>query len=259
MPNSLFPSNRHLIPPMKSTLPIPPAIVSPEAWLAARLDLLREEKEFTRLSDRLAARRRALPWVAVERDYVFASPEGPVSLAELFAGRGQLIVQHFMMGPGWDEGCGSCSFMMDHFESTLVHLAARDVSFAAISRAPIDEIVPFRRRMGWSANWVSSYDNTFNRDFRVSFTPAEIASGAVDYNFGRRPFPKEEAPGISVFARDVNGVIYRTYSTYGRGVETVMATYRLLDLVPKGRDEDPEAPMNWVRHHDRYDHAVTAR
>lgn len=244
---------------MHPSAPHPPAVVSSEAWLAARLDLLREEKEFTRQADRLAARLRALPWVAVERNYVFASADGPVSLADLFDGRNQLIVQHFMLGPGWEEGCKSCSFMMDHFESTLVHLAARDVSFAAVSRAPLDEIVPFRRRMGWSATWVSSHDNPFNRDFRVSFTPAEMSSGAVDYNFGRRPFPVEEAPGISVFARDAKGTIYRTYSTYGRGVEVVMATYHLLDLVPKGRDEDPEAPMDWIRHHDRYNHAVAAR
>jgi predicted dithiol-disulfide oxidoreductase (DUF899 family) len=244
---------------MNPCAPHPPAVVSYEAWLAARLDLLREEKDLIRQADRLASRRRALPWAAVEKSYVFASTDGPVSLADLFDGRSQLIVQHFMLGPGWDEGCKSCSFMMDHFESTLVHLAARDVSFAAVSRAPVHEITPFRRRMGWSARWVSSHESTFNRDFRVSFTDAEIAGGAVDYNFGRRPFPKEEAPGISVFARDAKGAIYRTYSTYGRGAEVVMATYHLLDLVPKGRAEDPEAPMDWIRHHDRYEQAVAAR
>jgi len=235
------------------TTPIDEQIrVSPEQWLKARRELLREEKEFTRLQDRLNARRRALPWVRVDKPYTFDSPNGPVSLADLFAGRSQLIVQHFMLGPGWEQGCKSCSFMMDHFAPTVVHLAARDVSFVAISRAPLAEILPFKKRMGWSVNWVSSHGTDFNRDFHVSFTEEELGGGEVYYNYGMRAFPVEEAPGISVFAKDAAGNVHHTYSTYGRGVEVVMTTYDLLDMVPKGRDEDPEATMSWVRHHDRY-------
>jgi predicted dithiol-disulfide oxidoreductase (DUF899 family) len=233
-----------------------PKITTAAQWLAARLDLLRAEKEFTRQRDALAARRRELPWVKMDKAYRFDSEQGRVALADLFAGRSQLIVQHFMLGSGWDEGCKSCSFMMDHFVATTVHLAARDVSFAAISHAPLAEILPFKRRMGWDVNWVSSHDTDFNFDFRVSFTEEQMAGGLVDYNYTKRPFPHEEAPGISVFARGDDGAVYHTYSTYGRGVEVVMGTYHLLDLVPKGRDEDGlEYGMEWVRHHDRYDHA----
>jgi predicted dithiol-disulfide oxidoreductase (DUF899 family) len=234
-----------------------PTIVSPEKWLAARRELLRDEKEFTRLQDKINARRRALPWVKMEKPYEFDSPAGRVSLGDLFAGRGQLIVQHFMLGPGWEEGCKSCSFMMDHFNAMVVHLAARDVSFAAISHAPLGEILPFKERMGWDVNWVSAHGTSFNRDFHVSFTPEEFASGEVYYNYGRQPFPQEEAPGISVFARDAAGTVYHTYSTYGRGVEIVMGTYHMLDLVPKGRDEEGmEYGMEWLRHHDRYEQSA---
>jgi predicted dithiol-disulfide oxidoreductase (DUF899 family) len=231
-----------------------PIIVSPEKWLAARRALLREEKEYTRLQDHMNARRRALPWVKIDQRYEFDSPRGRVSLADLFAGRSQLIVQHFMLGPGWEEGCKSCSFMMDHFNSMVLHLAARDVAFAAISHAPLAEILPFKQRMGWDVNWVSAYGNTFNPDFHVSFTPEESSTGEVYYNYARRPFPHEEAPGISVFARDAAGMIYHTYSTYGRGVEIVMGTYHMLDLVPKGRDEEGlDYGMEWLRHRDRYE------
>jgi predicted dithiol-disulfide oxidoreductase (DUF899 family) len=233
-----------------------PTVVSPETWLAARRELLREEKEFTRLRDQLAARRRELPWVKMTKPYVFESSAGKVSLADLFEGRSQLIVQHFMFGPGWEEGCKSCSFMMDHFNPTVPHLKARDVSFAAISHAPLAEIVPFKERMGWAVNWVSSHGTSFNFDFHVSFTEKEMASGLVDYNYTKLQFPFEEAPGISIFSRDASGTVYHTYSTYGRGVDVIMATYNLLDLVPKGRDEDElEYGMEWVRYHDRYDHA----
>lgn len=231
-----------------------PTIVSPEKWLAARRELLREEKEFTRLQDKMNARRRALPWVKIEEPYAFDAPGGRVTLADLFAGRGQLIVQHFMLGPGWEEGCKSCSFMMDHFNSTVPHLAARDVSFAAVSHAPLAEILPFKERMGWNVNWVSAHGTRFNQDFHVSFTSEEFATGEVYYNYTKQPFPHQEAPGISVFARDAGGSVYHTYSTYGRGVEIVMGTYHLLDLVPKGRDEENlEYGMEWVRHHDRYE------
>ncbi len=230
-----------------------PTVVSPEKWLSARLALLREEKEFTRLGDRLAARRRELPWVKVTQPYTFESPRGRITLADLFEGRRQLMVQHFMFGPGWEQGCKSCSFMMDHFHPTVVHLKARDVAFAAISHAPLAEILPFQRRMGWAVNWVSSHGTGFNQDFHVSFTADEIARGGVPYNYGRMDFPQTEAPGISVFARDAAGDVYHTYSTFGRGVEVVMTTYDLLDLVPKGRDEEnDEHGMEWLRHHDRY-------
>lgn len=231
-----------------------PHVVSPEKWLAARQELLREEKEFTRLQDKLNARRRSLPWVKVEKTYTFDSPEGRVSLADLFDGHSQLIVQHFMLGSGWDEGCKSCSFMLDHLNIAAVHLPARDVAFAAVSHAPLAEILPFKQRMGWNVTWVSSHDSDFNYDYHVSFTPAELAKGEVEYNYGRQKFPFEEAPGISIFARDAAGTIYHTYSTYGRGLEVAMGTYPLIDLVPKGRDEEGlEYGMQWLRHHDRYE------
>lgn len=240
---------------MKST-PVSPTVTR-EQWLAARRELLRAEKKFTHLHDDLVARRRALPRVRIDKHYTFDSPRGRVSLADLFTSRSQLIVQHFMFGSGWEEGCKSCSFMMDHFQSTLLHLAARDVSFAAVSHAPLAEILPFKERMGWDANWVSAHGTDFNFDFHVSFTPEELASGLVQYNYGSQPFPFEEAPGISVFTRDATGAVFHTYSTYGRGVEVIMGTYHLLDLVPKGRDEaELEYEMAWIRHHDRYDHVL---
>jgi predicted dithiol-disulfide oxidoreductase (DUF899 family) len=236
-----------------------PKTVSPKEWLTARRELLRQEKEFTKLGDQLARLRRELPRTKVEKNYTFDSPRGRVALADLFGGHSQLIIQHFMFGPGWEEGCKSCSFMMDHFNPTVPHLAARDVAFVAISHAPLPEILPFKARMGWDVNWVSSQGTGFNQDFHVSFTEQEIARGGVSYNYGKKDFPQTEAPGISVFAREAAGAVYHTYSTYGRGVEVVMATYDLLDLVPKGRDEAGlEYGMEWLRHHDRYDH-VPAR
>ncbi len=233
-----------------------PIVVSSEEWLAARRELLREEKAFTKLGDRLAQRRRALPWIQM-KPYTFESPTGRVSLADLFDGRSQLIVQHFMLGPGWEQGCKSCSFMMDHINPTVLHLKARDVAFAAISHAPLKEILPFKQRMGWAVNWVSSHGTGFNQDFHVSFTAEEIACGGVPYNYGQLDFPQTEAPGISVFARDAAGDVYHTYSTFGRGVEVVMTTYDLLDLVPQGRDEEnDESGMAWLRHHDRYEQSA---
>ncbi|PTY06106.1 DUF899 domain-containing protein [Opitutaceae bacterium EW11] len=246
-----------VVPPLPASFEHP-TVVSPEEWLAARRELLREEKEHTRRSDALAARQRSLPWMRIEKNYVFDSPEGRVSLSDLFGSRQQLIVQHFMFGPGWEEGCKSCSFMADHIAPTVVHLAARGVSFAAISHAPLAEILPFKQRMGWKFNWVSAHETDFNTDFHVSFSPEDVARGPVFYNFTEQDAPNNELPGISVFARDAAGAIYRTYSTYGRGVELVMTTYRLLDLVPKGRDEEGlEYGMAWLRYHDRYD-TVTA-
>lgn len=230
------------------------SIVTPADWLAARKELLAEEKRLTRQMDALSAKRRALPWVRVEKDYLFESRQGRVSLAHLFAGRSQLVIQHFMLGPGWGEGCPSCSYMADHTDGMLPHLAARDVTMIAVSRAPLAEIEAFKNRMGWHFEWVSSQGSEFNRDFHVSFTEAEVASGKVDYNYTMQPFGSTEAPGISVFHKAADGSVFHTYSVYGRGVEVMMGTYRILDLTPKGRNEDHlEHTMEWVRHHDRYD------
>jgi predicted dithiol-disulfide oxidoreductase (DUF899 family) len=244
---------------MKSPSYEHPTIVPPEKWLAARRELLREEKEFSRARDRLAARRRELPWTRVDQPYVFTSTAGAVTLAELFEDRSQLIVYHFMLAPGWEEGCRGCSFVSDHFDGALPHVQARGVSFAAVSRAPLAEIERFKARMGWKFTWVSSHGTDFNRDFRVSFTPEEVEAGRADYNFGLNGIGMEEMPGLSVFARGADGAVYRTYSTYARGLDLLIGAYNLLDLVPKGRDEDPEAPMKWVCHHDRYETAAAAR
>ena len=230
------------------------SVVSHERWIAERKALLAREKELMRLSDQIARDRRALPWVRIDKRYVFETPGGRRSLAELFEGRRQLLVQHFMFAPGWEQGCPSCSFMADHLDGMNVHLAHRDVTLVVVSRATLAEIERFRRRMGWSFEWVSSHGSDFNHDFGVSFTPEEQARGKVDYNYQTQPFPMEEAPGISVFWRDDAGDVFHTWSTYGRGVEVMMGTYRLLDLVPKGRDEhDGFHKMDWVRHHDRYE------
>lgn len=229
-------------------------IASSEQWLDARKKLLAREKEVMRLADQLAAERRALPWERVDKDYVFDTLDGPRKLAELFNGRRQLLVQHFMLGPGWEQGCPSCSFMADHSDGMNVHLAQRDITLLAVSRAPLAEIERFRRRMGWRFGWVSSYGSDFNADFGVSFTQEELAAGEVGYNYGRRFFPAAEAPGISVFVRDDAGQVFHSYSTYGRGVEVMIGAYHMMDLTPNGRGErDVPHKMEWVRHHDRYD------
>src|SRR5665213_4440501 len=220
---------------MKETSIDNPTIVSPEKWLAARREFLREEKEFFKLRDRIAAHRRELPWVKVNQGYVFESPAGRVSLADLFEGRAQLIVYHFMLAPGWEEGCRGCSLVSDHFDGALPHLKARDVSFTAVSIAPLAEIKRFKARMGWKFNWVSSHGSSFNHDFGVSFSPEEVKSGNADYNFAPREIGGEEMPGLSVFARGPGGAIYRTYSTYSRGLDLLIGAYNLLDLTPKGR------------------------
>jgi predicted dithiol-disulfide oxidoreductase (DUF899 family) len=230
-----------------------PKVVSHEEWLKARVDLLAAEKEFTRQRDALTRRRMAMPWERIGKNYVFDTLEGKRTLAELFEGRRQLLVQHFMFAPGWEQGCPSCSFMADHTDGANVHLAQRDITLAAVSRAPLAEIERFRQRMGWQFKWVSSHGSDFNYDFGVSFTPEEVAKGEVDYNYGRWPFAHEELPGISVFYRNDAGEVFHTYSTYGRGVEAMMGAYNLMDLTPKGRDEDNlNFTMEWVRHHDRY-------
>jgi predicted dithiol-disulfide oxidoreductase (DUF899 family) len=230
-----------------------PNVVSHVEWLAARGEFLKKEKELTRLRDQLSRQRRALPWEKVEKRYEFDSARGKVALGDLFDGRSQLVVYHFMFGPDWQEACPSCSFNMDHTDGTLVHLAQRDVSFAAISRAPYPKIAAFKKRMGWRFNWVSSNANDFNRDYHVAFTKDELASGSVYYNYEMGKFPSEEAPGISVFYKDENGDIFHTYSAYARGTETTISAYNYLDFVPKGRDEDAlPFTMSWLRHHDRY-------
>ena len=239
--------------PQTAGLP-PHPIVSRELWLAKRKELLRKEKEFTRLRDQLSAERRALPWVRVEKDYVFAGPDGKVALADLFAGRSQLVVYHFMFGPDWQEGCPSCSFVSDHIDAALPHLAARDVTVTMVSRAPFAKLEAFRKRMGWRFNWVSSFGTSFNPDFHVSFTKEEMAVGKVEYNYTLEEFPSEEAPGLSVFYKNAAGQIFHTYSTFARGLESLLGAYMMLDLVPKGRDEDDLAfSMEWVRYHDRYE------
>jgi predicted dithiol-disulfide oxidoreductase (DUF899 family) len=229
-------------------------VVSSERWLSERKTLLVREKELMRLHDQVARERRALPWERVEKDYAFDTAEGRRTLSELFDGRRQLLVQHFMFGPGWEQGCPSCSFMADHSDGMNVHLAQRDITLVAISRAPLAEIEPFRQRMGWRFRWVSSHGSDFNFDFNVSFTPEERAKGEVSYNYAMQSFPHEEAPGVSVFYKDDAGQIFHTYSTYGRGVEVMMGAYNMMDLTPEGRGErDVPHKMEWVRHHDRYE------
>jgi len=226
------------------------AVVSRDEWLDARRDLLSAEKEATHLRDAVAQKRRALPWIRIEKEYVFDTLDGPRTLAELFDGRSQLLVQHFMFAPGWKEGCPSCSFMADHADGMDLHLANHDVSLVAVSRASLADIERYRRRMEWKFRWVSSRNSPFNYDFRVSFTPEEVASGHIDYNFGEWDETGEEWPGLSAFFKDESGDVFHTYSTYGRGVEAMMGTYAMLDLMPKGRNET-EA-MGWVHRHDQY-------
>jgi predicted dithiol-disulfide oxidoreductase (DUF899 family) len=230
-----------------------PRVVSQEEWLAARKELLAKEKAFSRQRDALSAERRELPWVRVETPYVFDGPDGHETLADLFAGKSQLVIYHFMLGPGWEQGCPSCSFIADHIDSSVVHLAQRDVTLTVVSRAPLPEIESFKKRMGWRFKWVSSAANDFNRDYHVSFTPEEIAAGKAVYNYVPSKSVGEEMPGLSVFYRDPEGAVFHTYSTYARGLDVLIGAYNYLDLVPKGRDEAGlRKPMSWVRHHDRY-------
>ena len=230
-----------------------PKVVSQAEWLAARKDFLKKEKEFTRLRDELSRQRRELPWEKIEKQYLFEGPKGKVPLADLFDGRNQLIVYHFMLGPGWKEGCQSCSYLADHFDGATIHLANRDVTLAVISHAPFNEIEVFKQRMGWRFPWYSSFGSDFNFDYHVSFTPEEQARGKVQYNYELTPFPSEEGPGLSVFFRDQSGQVFHTYSSYARGLDILVGTYNFLDMAPKGRDEDGlDFSMSWVRHHDKY-------
>jgi predicted dithiol-disulfide oxidoreductase (DUF899 family) len=231
-----------------------PTIVSREDWTVARKRLLEKEKELTRQRDRVSSERRSLPWVLVDKEYVFEGPNGEEPLSDLFGGRSQLIVQHFMFGPEWEEGCKSCSFWMDNFDGIDVHLAHRDATFVLVSRARLDKLEAYKKRMGWSTKWVSSLHNDFNRDFHVSFTPEELERGEAYYNYEATSFPSEEAPGVSVFYKDDDGRIFHTYSCYARGLDILNGAYHLLDLTPKGRDEDRLSyTMEWLRHHDRYE------
>ena len=229
-------------------------VVSPDEWLTARRELLAKEKEFTRLRDELSAQRRALPWERVTKRYIFDTPRGPRSLSDLFAGRSQLIVYHFMFHPSWNEGCPSCSFWADNFKGIIVHLRHRDVTLVAVSKARLEQIEAFKKRMGWDFTWASSFANDFNRDLHVSITPEEMERKQVFYNYRIGTFPCEEAHGISVFYKDDRGEIFHTYSCYSRGVDMLNVGYHYLDLVPKGRDEDALSfSQSWVRHHDKYD------
>ncbi len=225
-------------------------VASKVEWTEARKALLAKEKELTRLRDEVSRLRRALPWERVEQAYTFAGPSGPVSLAQLFAGKSQLVVYHFMFDPTWDAGCKSCSWWADNFERNVVHLAHRDVTLVAISRAPLAKLEAYKRRMGWTFTWVSSEGTTFNRDYGVSWTADEIARGEAIYNYAKSDW-EGESPGISVFAKDDDGTVFHTYSCYSRGLDMMNAGYHYLDLVPKGRDEGGRGPY-WVRRHDEY-------
>jgi predicted dithiol-disulfide oxidoreductase (DUF899 family) len=229
-------------------------IVSRDQWLAARRKLLAREKELMRQNDQLAAERRALPWVEVGKTYLFDGPGGRETLADLFGGRSQLIVYHFMFAPGQKEGCVGCSFVADHIDGAAPHVSARDISLVVCSRAPLAELEAFQRRMGWRFKWVSSYGSDFNGDFHVSFTRDDLARGPTYYNFEKRTSQTEgEAPGLSVFYKDATGAIFHTYSAYARGLEVLDGAYHFIDLAPKGRDEERlPFPGSWWRHHDRY-------
>jgi predicted dithiol-disulfide oxidoreductase (DUF899 family) len=228
-------------------------IVSEAEWLVARKDLLAREKEFGRQRDALSAARRKLPMVKIDKEYVFEGPNGKETLADLFEGRSQLIVYHFMLGPDWEEGCKSCSYLADHFDGANWHLPHRDVTFVVISRAPFAEIKPYQKRMGWRFKWLSSHGNDFNFDYHVSATEDEKAKKKMSYNYKLDELLSDEMPGLSVFYKDENGDVFHTYSTYARGLDMLVGAYNFLDLVPKGRDENPESTMDWVRRHDQYD------
>ncbi|MEY2439101.1 MAG: hypothetical protein QOI34_486 [Verrucomicrobiota bacterium] len=232
---------------------INPEIVTETEWLVARKDLLTQEKQFNLQRDALSAARRKLPWVNIDKEYVFHGPKGKETLADLFEGRSQLVVYHFMFGPGWEEGCKSCSYLADHFDGANWHLPHRDVTLAVISRAPLSELEPYKKRMGWRFKWLSSHENDFNFDFHVSATEEEKAKEEMFYNYKTDELRSEEMPGVSVFYKDSDGQIFHTYSAYARGLDVLIGAYNFLDLVPKGRDENPDSTMDWLRRHDAYD------
>jgi predicted dithiol-disulfide oxidoreductase (DUF899 family) len=226
-------------------------VVSSEKWNEARKQLLIKEKEFTRLRDQLSQERRAMPWEAVNKQYVFHGPDGKQTLPELFDGRSQLIVYHFMFGPSWEAGCPHCSHWADNFNSIIVHLNQRDVTMIAVSRAEYSRLAAYQKRMGWNFRWFSSADTDFNFDYHVSFTPEELAKKEAFYNYARQDPGSSEREGVSVFYKDSTGSVFHTYSTYARGIDMLNVDYHYLDLVPKGRDEAGRGPY-WVRRHDEY-------
>lgn len=230
-----------------------PQVTSRQDWLIARKELLEQEKQFQRQRDALSAKRRSLPWVLVEDDYRFMTAEGEMSLPELFDDKSQLIIQHFMLGDDWAEGCTSCSFWADGFDGATVHMEQRDAAFVAVSNASVEKIDAYRKRMGWNFQWVSCLGSSFNYDYQASFTPEQMESGKVYYNYRDTQFPVGEAPGISIFIRDAEGRVCHTYSCYSRGIDNMNVAYQYLDLLPKGRDEEdlPHA-MAWVKRHDQY-------
>jgi predicted dithiol-disulfide oxidoreductase (DUF899 family) len=229
-------------------------VVGHDDWVEARTELLAREKELTRLREELAARRRALPWERVIKDYLFDGPDGKATLADLFDSNSQLVVYHFMFDPAWDAGCPNCSFWADHFDGALVHLRARDVSLVAISRAPYEMIAAYKRRMEWGFPWVSSFGTEFNYDCNVSFTPEALAGQTAIYNYGSTDAGFEDREGISIFIKTDAAEIFHTYSAYARGIDMVNGAYQFLDLVPKGRDEPADSfKQFWVRRHDEYD------
>ena len=234
-------------------------VVSREEWLVARKALLLREKEATHLRDKINAERLALPWVKVDKPYVFDTPSGERTLAELFAGRSQLLTYHFMLAPGWDAGCTGCSFLADHFDGALPHLEHHDVTLTAVSRAPLSEIEAYKARMGWRFPWASSFRSDFNRDFQVSFSEAELGTGEVFYNFTKTPAKRAgpELPGLSAFIRDEAGQVFHTYSSYARGPEELIGTLMILDRAPLGRNET--STMSFVRRHDEYEPAPQAK
>jgi predicted dithiol-disulfide oxidoreductase (DUF899 family) len=230
----------------------PHKIVSETEWMAAREALLAQERAFTHARDALVAKRMALPWVKVEKRYTFDTPQGERTLAELFGPRSQLLTYHFMLGPQWEEGCPGCSFVSDHVDGMLAHLEHHDVTYVAVSRAPLAKIEAFKKRMGWRFPWVSSNGSDFNFDYRVSFSEADKARGKVVYNYEEQDYVSDELPGISAFYRDELGNVYHTYSAYARGVEMALGTYAMLEFTPKGRNEEKDM-REWMRHHDRYE------
>jgi predicted dithiol-disulfide oxidoreductase (DUF899 family) len=231
------------------------AIVNSDQWLEARKDLLRKEKEFSRLRDELTQQRRDLPWERVEKEYTFDGPDGKETLGDLFGDCSQLVIYHFMFGPDWPDGCKICSMLGDHYDPLVVHLAHRDVTLVTVSRAPLGMLDAFKKRMGWSFRWVSSVDSEFNWDYHVTFTQEELDSGQAYYNYQKpAKFPVTESPGISSFYKDTSGNIFHTYSSFGRGLENFLGIYNFLDIVPEGRNESElPYPMAWVRHKDRYE------
>jgi predicted dithiol-disulfide oxidoreductase (DUF899 family) len=226
------------------------AVATHSEWLAAARELVAQEKAFTRERDKLSAKRRDMPWVEVDKLYTFHTPEGEKTLGDLFEGKSQLMVYHYMFAPGWDEGCPGCSFVSDHIDGALPHVESKDVKYVAVSRAPLAEFLPFKERMGWKFDWVSSAGTTFNYDFGVSFLPDDLSSGNVLYNYTEQKLKSQEQPGLTVFVKSPDGRIFRTYSTYERGLDLLLNAYNLLDLTPKGRDE--AGAMDWVKFHDQY-------